>query len=633
MLAIPKTRRRTAAVMAALVCGALGLATPWLIDGSDAEFALRSATLAAATRDSFTLSSPVAFDALPRLLLERGNVSFAKLSGEPSTGAAVLALLTAGKGRLVLDNAVLSLDLVAAGAHPRRVAPSGGLEPLLAALASVSFSELDIRNSQLRVLRSDGSTENLALTNLAIKRERGGRFKATGIVALRGQPVSLALALGARKEADQTATWPLELELKNDHISAIASGTVSNRETLAFESSEASVDITSVRKLARWLGADWTDGRGLERLSIKGPMEWTPRGISFPQASIDIDGNEGAGTLSIKLANQRAALDGTVDFETLDVTSYVDQLEGNRSIFDFSSYLPPTLAFRPVFPILNDIDADLRISAGKVKAWDATFGKSAASFSLKNGTMLADLAELEVGKAGRCRGQLTIDAQGIAPSYHLKGSLENVDASLVSQALFNHAAIGGTGTTTLDLKAEGADRQSIVQSLSGKLGVRVPSFGQLGVDLNALSATTRAAAQTGWGGAARGTTSLNSLAVDFNVVDGRLNIARASARTGDAVLTAVGNIELPNGRSDLRVWMTRALMQPVEATPGGAEFIELPSIANATTGAGLLIEGPIRAPTIRQLPLTSAKQPPDPAVPAAHPPAAAPSTRAPPGRT
>lgn len=630
MLAIPKTRHPMAVAFAALVFGGLGLAMPWLIDGSDSEIAFRSATLNAAPRDSFTLSSPVPFEVMPRVRLERGSVAVAPSSGAPTSGAAVLAMLTGGKARLVLDNAVLSLDLGARAVSPAG-AGQGGLEPVLAALVGLSFSELTIRDSQLRVTRADGSIESLTLAHALVTRQRNGRIKTVANVVLRGERLAIDLALSPAVETGGATAWPLTLDVHNDLVHINASGNVTTRDSLQFNAPEAEFEVASIRRLARWLGAEWGDGRGLEQLRIKGPLEWTPRALAFPQATVDIDGNSASGTLTAKLANQRASIEGTLDFEKLDVAAYLDQAAATSSqfVFDLTSYLPPSLAFKPAFPILKDVDADLRLSASKVTVGDTAYGKGAASLSLKNGVMLADIAEFEIGKGGTCSGQLSIDAAGVTPQYRLKGKLDAADVALVSEALLAYPAVGGIGTTTVDLSASGLTRQSLVQSLSGKIGVRLPQFGQLGVDLNALAATTRAAAQKGWAGTSRGQTSINSLAADFNVLDGRMNVGKATARTGDATLTAVGSIDLQSGHSDMRVWMTRSLIVPApsDALPPGSP--PAPAIAAATSGVGLLIEGPINAPTIRYLPVAGSSESTTGGSP---PPAIAPSPRSPPDR-
>lgn len=617
MLAAGKKRHQIAVAIAAIVIGGLGLAAPLLIDGSTSEIAVRPATLAAASRDTFTLSSPVSLDILPRVRLERGSVSVGRATDSAMTGAAVLALLTGGAAKLVLDQAVLSVDLAAQpniagiGAHDM------GLAPLVAALVSMSFSELVLNEATIRLNRADGSFESLSQANLKVTRQRSGRIKTAGTFMFRGERVSLDASIAAKVvDAGGTPGWPLQIDVKSALAQISATGTVAARETLNFNATESDVTISSIRKFARWLGAEWGDGRGLEKLRIKGPLEWTPRGIAVLQASVEIDGNEATGTLAIKLANQRAAIDGTLNFDTLDVGPYVAQAisVGDGSYFDFASYLPPRLNLKPVFPILKDVDADLRISADKVTSSDTKFGRSAASLSLKNGTMLADLAELEMTNGGKCAGQLSIDASGGTPHYRLKAKLTEVDVGLVSGALVSYAALAGLGTTTLDLTASGIGRQSILQSLAGKLTVAMPAAAQINVDVRGLVANSKSTALNGWGSAARRQTEVDGLAADFNLVNGRMMVARAIARAGADTLSLSGGVELASGMSDLQLW----LMHPDVRTPGIGDIVPAGEalVPTIKSGAGVQIQGPLQAPSIRYLPLSGSLEPSPPPAPA-----------------
>lgn len=600
MLAARKSRHQLAVALAAVLIGGLGLAVPLLVDDRHSEIALRSATLVAAPRDTFTLSSPVALDILPRVQLERGSVSVAPSASSPLSGSAVLSLLTGGKARLVLDHAQLVLDLAAAPNTAGNGLHEHGLTPVLAALVSMSFSELTIRNSSFRVMRADGTEETLADVDMTVTRQRNGRLKGTGKFVVRNQPVGIDFSIAAKSADGAAPSWPLQIELKSELAQLRATGSISSRDTLQFNASEAEIKITSLRRFARWFGTEWSDGKGLQKFAIKGPLEWSPRGISFPQAAIEIDGNEAAGTLAVRLANHRAAVDGTLDFETLDIGPYVEQaIDGTAGgYFDLSRYLPPQLKLRPVYPILEDIDADLRISAGRITAGGASFGKSAASLSLKNGTMLADLAELEMSGGGRGAGQLSIDASGTTPQYRLKGKLQDVDTGLVAGVLLAYPALAGLGTTTLDLTASGVGRQSILRSLAGRLAVEAPTGASIGVDVRSLIATTKAAAQTGWGSTTRRQTAVENLAAEFSLVDGRMRVDKATARAGDDALSLAGSLDLASGMSDMQIW----LVQPETRMPAIGDAGQ---IATQQSGSGLQIQGALQSPSISHLPLTA----------------------------
>lgn len=609
----PLHRMAVAATVMSFV--GLGLATPFIISGSDRELSLQTATVIAATRDTFTLTAPVALGPLSNFRLDRGTVSLVPPGGpaEPMTGAAALALLTSGRAKLEVDNATLSMDLGRFSPHAGEIDETS-FAPVLAALVNMSFSELVFRDSEVRITRADGSLATLTNVEFNLTRQRGGRVKAVGRFSFRDRPLAVNLTLATTPSVAGAAplSFPLDLSIESDLINLRATGGMTIADTPQFAAEKAEIDIRSIREFAAWLGADWGSGGGLGKFKVTGPLDWTPRGIDFPAAKIEIDGNVAVGALALKMMQQRASIDGTLDFETLDLSVWRDEVTKSSlpTTFDLSSILPRHLTGRPVFPILQDVDADLRISAGKVIAAGVKFEKGAASLSLKNGVMLADIAELEFGKLGRCAGQLSVAATGDKPRYQLKSKIEGIDVRLIGGALWSHAPLSGAGELTVDIETAGIDRAELLRTAAGKVGVKMPAAGQLGIDVKTLAATARTAELHGWGGAARGQTPIEAFTAQLVLDDGRLWVDRAVAKSGDAGLRALGSVHLESGLSDIQLWITHAPAKSEpsspgamdagradRAAPGTAEAIN--TAATSAPGGGLLIRGPLSYPTIR----------------------------------
>ncbi|MFN3869809.1 MAG: AsmA family protein, partial [Hyphomicrobiaceae bacterium] len=479
-----KKRQRLAVAATVVSFVGIGLAAPFIISGTSTDLSFHSAAVIAATRDSFTLTSPVTLSGFSDFRLERGVISLAPSGpGDLMTGASALAMLASGKAKLKVDNASMSLDLGRGGFVGADGVASGSYAPVLAALVDMSFAELAIRDSEIDVRRADGSVEKLTSVTATITRQRGGKIKASGRFDYRGRTVDAAINLDMKGSGDGAPPHavPLSLVIKNELVEARADGALSIADTPQFSASDAQISLTSIRDIAAWLGADWGNGRGLGKLDVKGGLEWTPRGIAFPVARVSIDGNEAEGTIAIKLARQRAAIDGTLDFETIDISPYLDTAAQAKSpaAFDLAYILPRHLTGRSQFPILQDIDADLRISAGKVSAQGMVFGRGAASLSLKSGVMLADLAELEIGKGGRCVGQLSVNATTETGAYHLKSKIMGVDVAMLGSALWSRSPVSGIGDVLVDVTANGNEKSSLIESATGKVSVIVPASGQL----------------------------------------------------------------------------------------------------------------------------------------------------------
>lgn len=623
----PKTktsRRRAVATAAILTALGAGLvAAPLLIDATSSEISVQAAAVIAATRDSYTLTSPVALPLLPNFMIDSGRLSVA-LADANHSGAAILALLSGGKARLVLDDAVLSFTPSPAAGASDGVPGPGLLAPVLEALLKLSFSKLELRQSAVHIKRASGAVHVLTDVVFDVSQSRSGEAHAVGSFAYRGRKLDVDLKVGKDSGASVSLTdgtkvsgRPLKVTMTGDLVKLSADGVIAPVGAPQFNGSSAEITIGDVRELARWLGVDWAAGPGLKKFEAKGPLEWSSRGLTFPDATFKLDGNEATGTLGLKLAETRPAFDGTLAFKAFDVAPYVRSGAGREDAisFDFADYLVRRRYKDGPLPLLDQLDADLRISAAKVTSGAMAFGKGAASLSLRNGVLLADLAELEIGSGGRCGGQLGIDVGSGTPRYTLRGKFEAIELAMLAQAFWSYGVVSGNGSVVVDLVASGSTPAEIVASIKGKASIVQPSAGQIGLDLRTLAATARAQPQKGWAGATRGQTPIDGLNAQFTIDEGLLSAATVVAKAGDATLHAEGTVDLPTKAGNLKLWITHPNAPMPEAKPAnggtppasaavtGAAAPDVRVEPAAGPGGGLHVLGPLEAPEIRFVPL------------------------------
>ncbi|MCB1515328.1 MAG: hypothetical protein H6876_09995 [Hyphomicrobiaceae bacterium] len=640
----PSSRYRTFAAfaVAATACG--GLSMPMLLGSGLGEFSFNSAAVIAATRDSFTLTSPIALPAMPNIRIEAGRLSIASSgSGTLASGTEIATLLAGGKAKLILDDAVLSIaPTQAGGTEPRKLQ---SLAPILSSLIGMSFSSLQMRNGRVQLGRDDDATESFANVTMEVTRVNSKQVRAYGGMDFRNRPVTFDIVMSteaelqnAQQQGKATIGRVLDVTIKSELLELKAAGTLSAGDQPQLSSGASTVLVSDLRKLAHWIGLEIGEGGGLGKFEARGPMEFSPTAVAFSDASYVLDGSEATGALTFKWGGSvRPAIDGTLAFKSLDIAPFLkasggaDQTQGVPA-FSLARYFALGASDRSPFPLVRQIDADLRISAANVSAGTVQFGRSAASFSMKDGILLADLAELEVGKGGRCGGQFGFEIDNGLPRYSLRGRIEAVDLAALANAFWSYTVLSGAGDVTLDLKAAGRQVTDIVASLHGKVGIRQAGSGQVGLDLKTLAATARAQKQEGWGGSTRGQTAIDGLTADFSLVDGQLVAERVSARAGDATLSAVGSVSFANRVGDVKVYITHP---PVEgskpandsatskpATSAAATAATVPGAAGAQPaaknsdggtgkevsgpGGGLHMLGPLDAPEIRFVPLAPA---------------------------
>lgn len=163
--------RMAIVALAVLAFIMLGLSVPILVGGRPQSITLQSASVQAASRDTFVIAAPVRLLAAPQLTLQSGTLSMATdKSGRPRSGEAAAAILAAGSARITLDDATIWLDLDRGGTIGKGLQPGADAlaAPLLSALANLSFETVSLRNCVIVLKRGDQTSDVLSDVRLEI---------------------------------------------------------------------------------------------------------------------------------------------------------------------------------------------------------------------------------------------------------------------------------------------------------------------------------------------------------------------------------------------------------------------------------------------------------------------------------
>ncbi|MGZ5890199.1 MAG: AsmA family protein, partial [Hyphomicrobium sp.] len=523
---------------------------PYFVGGRD--LGLKGAAVFAASRDSYSLSSPVRLLGTPVVEIESGTLSLPQSRGLARGGEVIAMLITGGGPRMLLDNAAFTADFSAAQPSFSQ-AFAGGVAPLVATFQKLQFDTLSIKNSSVRIKMGDGSTLTLDDVAADVSSKPNGVVRAVGSFNFRGEKVSFDTTLGAGADAKAT-TQPITASLDSTMLSASLDGSVLLADNPRLLSPHAEINVPHLRQAAYWLGAGWPRGSGFDDFHAKGQLEWANRTIAFQKAVLQMDGNEAEGTLSVNFSAARPAVDGTLGLKTLDLTKYLAR-NGASDQDARPSLLTLISGSRGLqFPLIESVDADLRISSDSVVVPGLTIGHSAATVSLKGGKMLADVAELEIDDVTRGGGQLRIDTNGEHPNYDVHAKLESIDLGEAGKAIFGHPTIQGRGDVIVDLSADGDSGDAVLRSLDGKLCVTLDEGGQLGVDVNQLVTGASSPQQAAlWRTAASTAIPIDRLDARFAVVNGVIRTETAQATAGARAMKADGAIDLPARSFDLEL--------------------------------------------------------------------------------
>lgn len=618
MTAEGERRRPLIAAIASLAAIGIALIVPILIGGTGDDLSYTSALVRAATHDSYTLSSPVVLVDQPRIVLERGTISVAV--GKGGSSKALTALLSGGGADLIVDNATLTLDRSALSVGSAAGSSAGSplaetMGPMVAALLARNFGTLVFRHGTLVVKAPDGREETLRSLTAEVKSKPGGAFDARGSLRLSGE--ELAFDLSATPPAGKGyGPVPFRVSVKGRLIEGSLEGRLVRGERLQIASPSAELSLPKLREAARWLGVDWPDGeQGPGSFQAKGPLDWSEGSLSFENASFMLDGNRATGALSLSLNAERPKLEGTLAFDGLDLGPYLSTAAapaGRTIATDFLSFLRvPGWASSS---LVSEIDADLRISARSVAIAGQNLGRCAASLTIKDSLLFADLAEIELDHGGSGEGQVAVDMTGGLPRYSIRGRLESIDVGKVVGDRLGRLSLEGYGTVTVDLSAVGATSAAFLSTLSGKVEVDMPEGARLGLSVERLAKAAETESQSGiWGAAVDGATSIDSLVAKFAALDGVLTAEGVTADTGEKLLTAEGTVSLSERALDVTVSIADDAKSATPAAPGAPE----PARAE-----GFRVSGPWTAPTLSpvNLPLSRDANPAPHPAPAVHQP-------------
>src|SRR5262249_37542236 len=160
-----------------------------------------------ASRDSYSLSSPVRLLGAPVVELESGTLSLPQRHGLARGGEVIAMQITGGGPRMTLDNATFTADF--STEEPSFLQSSAGsIAPLVVSFQKLQFDTLAIRNSSARIKMADGSTLTFDDITANIMSKPNGAARATGSFTFRGEKISFDTTLGPSASA-QSAVRPI----------------------------------------------------------------------------------------------------------------------------------------------------------------------------------------------------------------------------------------------------------------------------------------------------------------------------------------------------------------------------------------------------------------------------------------
>lgn len=562
-------------VLATLACLLLALVAPLFIATRAVDEPFSGYSVLASPRDLHVITKPARLSVTPDLTLSRG-VLYA--DGNAALGTPI--------SRFVLDGPAFylnasGLEAAAAGFESEVVGGEGAIAPLLDQFMSMGFDSLTIRRGTLYILTADGPAETIADIQAEVSGSRKGQLSSKGSFLLRGQRLTFDANLVPPAEKQAGQQWLSKVMLKGPLIDASFDGSIDVAGDLKV-SGHAELVTSSLRKIVRWFGVPVPLSEGLNAVGLKGQLNWARGTVAVEKAKVTVDGSEAAGTVAFAYGGEHPAIDGTLAFNTLELSPYYEALRSQSYVFDRHTW--SWSAFDFSFPILSYFDADLRLSAASLSFKGNGVGRGAASIAVRSGKLIANIVELEL-PTGTASGRMTADVKEFPPRYALHGKIDNFEPGPAMAMLTGVPMLSGRSLLKVELKTAGQTPAEVLRGLSGKVAIGMTEGGKLGLDVRAIRSgaeTSPSASQL-----VKGATSIDALEARANVVDGLLVAEHVQARAGGLNISASGSANLLDHTLDLRLWV-----QPAPVADK--------SLPSAEGSAGLSLSGPWAEPAVRR---------------------------------
>ena len=621
--------KRLLTIFGILVLAAAGtvLLAPFLVS-ADAVKSTVEARLQDWTGRRVTLAGPAKLSLFPNLVAHIESVEIANIQGmgdEPlmrmealQASVRLLPLLSGrveiGKIELVRPQINLVVDQsgqsnwsvaadpagpAASSATPADAPSAGGASVQFAGIGAFVIVDGQMTYANART----GSTVKATALNLTLDWPTlKSPLNANGNLVWNGETVNLAASIAQPMELASGMASKVAIDVDASPLNATVSGQMSMAADVAIDGA-IELSAPSVRAAARWLGADIPAGNGLRALSLSSPLTWGGGKLSFSRTKLAMDGNNAEGAVIIRVGGKKPLVQATLALTTLDLNPYL----GVAPAPDADAAQTGTAAGTAAAPApggtpaadgqwstdplnlsgLHAIDADLRLSAGRIVARDYPLGAGALTIALQDGRVTAQIAELE-GYGGKINTVLVVNATQKTPSYSLDLAARNVALEPFLKDWANFKRVAATGSVDAKLQSVGAHQQAIISNLAGTVQVQAVQGRIIGVDLAGLAGILQTQKLTGWN-------STGEQQTPFDLLQASYVISQGIAQNNDLImqgpavqLEGAGTVDLPQRMLDYRV--NTALLSAPAATPvaGAAPVLQLP----------VLVRGPWTRPQI-----------------------------------
>ncbi|MEQ1649842.1 MAG: AsmA-like C-terminal region-containing protein [Hyphomicrobiaceae bacterium] len=566
----------------------------------------------AANQSIITIDQPLQLSAQPAITVTKG-VFFA--GPRP----------THGPRALVLDQPAFDIDLTAKviDDNDSVEAASNALAiPIYQQLFALGFDAIDVKRGSAKVRWAGGEEETVSDINTKVTPRKNGLLSWEGTLVARGQQLSIEATVGPPGRITATGVtprvtavdktqapnpharnWPLRVTVRGTDLFARLEGSAVNINGVEVEGI-ADISIPRVANFARWQGIGWSTTTGATTATLRGPITWRAGALSFQTASFAIDGQEGSGALTFRYRNGRPLIEGTLALENFNAGALLRTAVAPGGPATTPQPLPSWHAIQTAFPSILAVDADLRVSAKRLLMDATPVGRAVAAFTVRDGVMHADIAEIDVGLA-HGSVQLTVDMTKAAPVYAVRSRFDTANADWLTEPLVNWPAPRGSIRGTVELTGAGVTVGELLKAARGKINLSAPDGAKLPLDLRALRDHVQKSKATevhGWGASAIDT-FFEEVEIKAQIDVGRLVFDSVALKSKALAISASGKIGLIDKEIGMKMLIgtSAAVAKALSVQRASALTVQTTRVSTDTDALTVIVRGSPIVPTFASI--------------------------------
>jgi AsmA protein len=285
--------------------------------------------------------------------------------------------------------------------------------------------------------------------------------------------------------------------------------------------------------------------------------------ISLSDLNVEVDGNVAEGALSYATTG-RQSFQGTLAVDSLDLNPYISTFQliaENTRDWDRQSL---------VLDWFSGWEADIRLSAARVRLPHAEFGRTAIAANVRGDRLVITVGEAQ-GFGGLVTGAISVARSETGADFGSQMHFSGVNLQHCLSQLFDINLLSGSGDLAFSVTSSGRSVKELAGNLSGNVSVAATQGSVSGLDVEQVMRRLKRSPLARGGDLRAGRTPFDKLNIRLRIAQGLATIDDVALEGPNVRLAVTGTSSIPEREFNLA-----GTANLISAEPDAAPLFELP---------------------------------------------------------